>query len=307
MAAENPDFRRFAKLLRPKVPRVEDLPKSRKGGKLLMTPRVRGTRVEVVQTPVPVRLIRPEKAAAGPGPAMLWIHGGGYVGGRARMDDRACSRYARDLGIPVASVEYRVAPEDPFPAPLDDCFTALEWLCRQPWADPKRIVIGGASAGGGLAAALVQRAVDAGIEVCFQLLVYPMLDDRVVGREDISPDDHLVWNTVNNRFGWQCYLGIEPGGDELPAYAAPGRRTDLAGLPPAWIGVGTADLFYDEDVDYARRLEAAGVACRLVIVPNGIHAFERLVWWRESAKDFVASQIASVREALVQLQPAAGT
>ena len=132
-------------------------------------------------------------------------------------------------------------------------------------------MIGGASAGGGLAAALAQRAHDAGLNVAFQLLVYPMLDDRTVPRAEANGEYTLVWSPKANRYGWTSYLNAEPGVGTPPPYAAPARRVDLSGLPSAWIGVGSVDLFHDEDVEYAHRLVAAGVPCELYVAKGMPH------------------------------------
>jgi acetyl esterase/lipase len=213
-----------------------------------------------------------------PSGALLWIHGGGYVVGDPSMDDDWCARVAREHGALVVSVDYRLAPEHAFPAGLDDCHAALAWVVEK--ADElgvsrSRIAVGGESAGGGLAAALVQRAYDDGLPVCFQLLTYPMLDDRTVTRAEARGDWALVWSPPSNRYGWTAYLGHAPGEPEHRPYAVPARRSDLTGLPPAWIGVGDVDLFYDEDVTYARRLRAAGVRCDLYEVPGMFHAADR--------------------------------
>ncbi|MBM7808930.1 acetyl esterase/lipase [Geodermatophilus bullaregiensis] len=214
---------------------------------------------------------------ARPTGALLWVHGGGTVIGRPEGDHDLCSRMARDLGIVVVSARYRLAPEHPFPAALDDLTAALRRLRDEAGAlgvDPARIAVGGASAGGGLAAAVVQRAHDEGVPVAFQLLVYPMLDDRTVLRRSPAGRGHLVWTPRSNAYAWTAYLGHPPRADELRPYAAPARRLDLAGLPPAWIGVGDLDLFHDEDVAYARRLEAAGVPVELHVERGMYHAAE---------------------------------
>ena len=139
----------------------------------------------------------------------------------------------------------------------------------------ERIAIAGASAGGGLAATLAIYAHDKGeVRPAFQLLVYPMLDDRTVTRADHDTRNVRVWTPKSNRFGWTSYLGAEPGSTGVSPYAAAARREDLSGLPPAWIGVGQIDLFHDEDVEYARRLVEAGVACTLSIVPGAFHGFD---------------------------------
>lgn len=233
--------------------------------------------------------------------ALLWIHGGGYIGGRASMDQALCARFASELGMLVVGVEYRLAPEDPFPAPLDDCFAVLEWLHDEAAAlgvDPARIAVGGASAGGGLAAAVVQRAHDEGVPVAFQLLEYPMLDDRTVLAENAEDRGRFGWTPASNRFGWASYLGHAPGEAEPRPYAAPGRRTDLTGLPPAWVGVGELDLFLDEDVEYVRRLELAGVAVTFVRVPGMYHGADATAEQAPSMQRFRAGMIDAVRRGL---------
>jgi len=248
-----------------------------------------------------LRLYRPAAAAA-PAPALLWIHGGGYVIGRPEMDDFGCAHFASELGITVVSVDYRLAPDHPFPAGLDDCYAALRWVQSQAVTlgiDVERIAIGGASAGGGLAAALVQLAHDRKeIKPFFQLLIYPMIDDRVALSTVSGETDHVGWNRINNRYGWMSYLGREYGSADMPAYAAPARRTDLSGLPPAWIGVGSEDLFKDEDVAYAQALQACGVACELVIVPGAFHGFDMLAAGAGVSQDFRAAQMAALKKQL---------
>jgi acetyl esterase/lipase len=240
---------------------------------------------------VGVRLHRPAVVEQ-PGPALLWIHGGGYVIGTAQQDDELCRRFARVLGVTVAAVDYRLAPEHPYPAPLEDCYAALTWLAALPAVDPARIAIGGASAGGGLAAALALLARDRGeVTPALQVLAYPMLDDRS-GSTPENPN-YRLWGPKSNRFGWAAYLG-----NADPKVAVPARHEDLSGLPPAWIGVGTHDLFHDEDVAYAARLTAAGVPCQIETVPGAFHGFDLVVPKAVVSKAFFASQCASLRSAL---------
>lgn len=235
---------------------------------------------------------------ARPSGALLWIHGGGYVTGTPGIGNELCSRFALELGILVMSVDYRLAPEHPFPAGLDDCYTTLGWLHTQAGAmgiDPSRVAVGGDSAGGGLAAALAQMAHDrGGPPVCFQLLEYPMLDDRTVQR----PVDALVWNNRSNAFAWGAYLGHPAGQPDDRAWAVPARRADLAGLPPAWIGVGDIDLFHDEDVEYARRLQEAGVHCELHVEPGMYHGADAIAGKVESMRAFRTRMVAVLGEAL---------
>jgi acetyl esterase/lipase len=236
-----------------------------------------------------VRLHRPP-GHDGPGPAMLWIHGGGYVIGNAAQDDKLCRRFSRRLSITVAAAEYRWAPEHPYPAALEDCYAALKWLAALPAVDPARIAIGGASAGGGLAAALAQLAHDRGeITPVLQLLAYPMLDDRT--RSGVKRK-YRLWSERDNRFGWAAYLR---GAD--PDIAVPARRADLTGLPPAWIGVGTLDLFCDEDLAYAERLKAAGVRCEVEVVPGAFHGFDAVIPGAAVSRSFFDSQCASLSAA----------
>lgn len=249
-----------------------------------------------------VRIYSPIDSMRRVRPGLLWIHGGGYIMGDARQDDGLCAIFARRLDMTVVSVDYRLAPEHPYPAPLDDCFAALETMHREAssWGiDPTRYVIGGASAGGGLAAALTLRAHDQKIPAPrLQLLVYPMIDDRTIHRQ-IDGRAHRIWDQASNLRGWTSYLGREPAEqDDLADHAAAARRIDLSGLPPAWIGVGTADLFCDEDVTYAERLREAGVPTELDIVDGAFHGFDRLVPKAAVSQRFLEAQIAAMDKAL---------
>jgi acetyl esterase/lipase len=200
------------------------------------------------------------------------MHGGGYIIGRAQQDDGACRRFADELGIVVASVDYRLAPEAPFPAALDDCLAALQHLAVDPSVDAGRIAVGGASAGGGLAAALALRARDEGGPALAFQLAYPMIDDRTAVRGDLDSTNVRAWSPTSNALAWRSYLGTStPGAEDVPPLAAPARAQDPAGLPPAWINVGTLDLFHDEDAAYAARLEESGVPCTFTVSPGAFH------------------------------------
>jgi acetyl esterase/lipase len=248
--------------------------------------------------PISVRVHRPSSANGVSG-ALLWIHGGGYVIGAAAQDDAICRHFADSLGIVVAAVDYRLAPASRFPVPLHDCHDALVWLGEQPDVDSSRIAIGGASAGGGLAAALALLARDRGeVTPAFQLLTYPMLDDRTAVRSDVDEHGFRLWNNKSNRFGWQAYLGTAPGSGAVPGLAAPARYEDLTGLAPVWIGVGSLDLFHDEDVAYAARLEAAGVPCQLDVVPGVYHGFDAVHAKANVSRAFRATQVAALAAAL---------
>lgn len=253
-------------------------------------------------TSIRVRVYRPREAS-GPVPALLWLHGGGYVMGRPEQDDGHCFEFVRELGITVVSVSYRCAPKHPFPAALDDSYAILRWMVSHAGelgVDVARVAVGGASAGGGLAAALVQRAHDGReIEPVFQLLVYPMLDDRSAAAVPADDREYVAWNRASNRFGWESYLGKHWGAPDVPDYAVPARRRDLAGLPPAWIGVGTIDLFYEEDLEYARRLESDGVPCETVTVPGAFHGFDTFESSVSVVRGFRAAQISALRQHLL--------
>jgi len=207
-------------------------------------------------------------------PALLWIHGGGYVMGSA--EDHRAGSFAELCDITVFSVDYRLAPEHPYPAPMDDCQNVLNWLFNNADSlgiDASRIAIGGASAGGGLAAGLALRNRDTvNHPVCFQLLIYPMIDNLHATASG-QIENHPIWTRSASFNAWEMYLNGEPGPEASP-YAAPTRATELAGLPPAYVCVGVEDLFLDEDIDYARRLMAADVPCELALFPGVYHAAE---------------------------------
>jgi acetyl esterase/lipase len=253
------------------------------------------------RTKIRLRIYKPRSIAA-PTPVLIWLHGGGYVMGKPEMDDRSCAQYVRELGISIVSVDYRYAPKHPFPAGLDDSYTALMWVgshSQQLGGDSNRIAIGGVSAGGGLAAALGQLAHDRkDIKPVFQLLVYPMLDDRTVLRPDIDDRNNFTWTQKSNRFGWESYLGKKCGAEDPPAYSVPARREDLSGLPPAWIGVGTLDVFHDEDVAYAQRLKECGVECEIDIVQGAFHGFDVFDPQLSIVQDFRKSQISALKKYL---------
>ena len=223
---------------------------------------------------VPVRFYAPKNASANL-PALLWIHGGGYVLGSMLNDDYMVKRMVEAVGCAVLSVDYRLAPEHPFPAPLEDCYTALSWLykqCQTLNVDTSRIAIGGISAGGGLAAGLALLARDRGeFAPVFQMLLCPMLDDSSSSASSENISDERTWNRHCNLKGWEAYLGEQGTGS---VYAAAARATNLSGLPPAYIPEGSLDIFVDENTLYAHRLEAAGVAVEHLVYPGGVHAFE---------------------------------
>jgi acetyl esterase/lipase len=239
-----------------------------------------------------VRVHRPPGLQT-PAAAMLWIHGGCYVIGSAAQDDEVCRRFARTLGIVVASVEYRLAPEHPHPAALDDCAAALNWLIRQPDVDSSRVAVGGASAGGGLTAALALRTRDEEMtRPALQLPVYPMLDDRPAYEPDSEPHMRRLMDQGMNRCGWESYLRAVD-----PEHAVPARAASLEHLPRAWIGVGTLDLLLDECIEYADRLKKFGVQCVLEVVPGAFHAFDLIAPKAGVSRRFFESQCAALRGA----------
>ena len=221
-----------------------------------------------------VRVHRP-KDTTGPLPCIYWMHGGGYIRGSRKIDDLRFDRWCQKFPCVAISVDYRLAPEHPYPKPLDDCHAGLAWAhanADELGIEAGAIGIGGASAGGGLAAGLALRARDAGdLPVAFQLLVYPMLDDRQVTPS--SRWDVPVWGPGDNEFGWRSYLGPAYGGD-VPAYAAPARATDLTGLPPTFMSVGALDGFADESITYAQRLNQAGVPSELHVYTGAPHGLD---------------------------------
>ncbi|HEY5978034.1 MAG TPA: alpha/beta hydrolase [Microlunatus sp.] len=235
---------------------------------------------------------------------LYWIHGGGFVIGEPAMSHGDCATFADELNVLVVSIDYRLAPENPFPEGIEDCYTGLRWVhdhAEEIGIDRDKIAVGGSNAGGGLAACLTQLAHDRGeVGLCFQLLVYPMLDDRTVLRDDHGGTGEFVWSPASNRFGWTSYLGRPPVAEEAPAYAVGARRTDLSGLPPAWIGVGDIDLFHAEDVAYADRLRVAGVPCDLHVVPGMYHAADGFPGAADSPTmiTFNASKVAALRPAI---------
>jgi acetyl esterase/lipase len=230
--------------------------------------------------PVRVLSYRPVKTN-GPLPVILHVHGGGFVMGSPEMKDVENRLFASELRCAIYSVDYRLAPEAPHPAPLEDIYSVFVWLhanARQLGLEPARIGIKGESGGGGFAAGAALYARDRpGPKFAFQHLIYPMIDDRSAIRQDLHPHvGEFVWTQENNRFGWRSLLGQEPGSADVSPYAAAARAADVSGLPPTYISVGGLDLFLEENQAYADRLSRAGVPVEFHQYPGAYHGFYRV-------------------------------
>ncbi len=223
---------------------------------------------------VPIRIYQPKASASGPRGCVFEIHGGGFIMGSIEMMDPWCQRVAAELDAVVVSVEYRLAPEHPFPAGIEDCYAALCWTAKHAaelGADPTRLALAGQSAGGGLAAGTALMARDRGFPaLCFQLLEIPELDDRLDTPSMLAFDDTPLWNRPNAVSSWRHYLGPDHAGEPSP-YAAPARAKDLAGLPPAYVSTMEFDPLRDEGILYALRLMQAGVSVELHSYPGTFH------------------------------------
>ena len=261
---------------------------------------IRGVSIEVIKGVPGLRIYRPTTRRTDA--ALLWIHGGGYVVGSARTSDFRCGDICRELGMTVVGVGQRLSPEHPFPLPADDCLAAWHWLQTSAPSlgiDPARVAIGGASSGGGLAAGLVQRIHDAGgVQPVAQWLLAPMLDDRTAAHRELDDIQHPVWTNRLNRAAWRSYLDREPGGENVPAYAAPGRRDDLSGLPPTFISVGDIDLLCEESRRYADRLRQHGVAVTFETVRGAPHGFEEIARRSKITKAYLARARDWLRDAI---------
>ncbi len=262
--------------------------------------------VQTTETDVPVYIYRPEAQPANDAdktqrvkrPALLWIHGGGFIMGSAQSDFAA--RFAKSLNITVVSVDYRLAPEHPFPAGLNDSYAALQWVVAQAdelGIDPERIAVGGDSAGAGLAAGLVLHTRDQkGPAIAFQFLLYPMLDN-LHATPSGSIEDYPVWSRQTSFNAWEMYLNGTPGANASP-YAAPARATNVGNLPPTFITTGTVDLFRDEIIDYAQRLMAADVPTQLAVFPGVFHGAQIFAPDAAVSRRMINSYVSAMKEAL---------
>lgn len=251
---------------------------------------------------VPCRLFIPADRDGISG-GYLHIHGGGYVLGDAAMSDPSNRSIAAVLGVVILSVDYRLAPETRWPGAVEDCYAALGWLhanADRLGIDPQRIAIGGESAGGGHTASLALVARDRGeYPICHQHLIYPMIDDRTGSTEPALPyTGEFVWTAGSNAFGWSALLGHPAGTGEPPLHAVPARTKDLAGLPPTFVGTGALDLFVGENLDYSRRLIAAGVPTELIVAPGAYHGFNGFAPDAAVSRTFNEASLAALRRAI---------
>ena len=268
-----------------------------------------GIRVTEISVPGPanapdVRVLfyQPE-TRGGPLPAFLHLHGGGYIVGIPERDDARNRLLVRECGCLVISVDYRLAPETPFPGGVEDGYAALLWLYRNAGelgVDARRIAIGGESAGGGLAAGLALLARDRReIPVAFQMLIYPMLDNLTrANGDDATLAGEFVWTRTSNEYAWRALLGDAHQGRKASPYASAARAEDLSGLPPTYIAVGTLDLFVDENIEYARRLILTGVPTELKVYPGAYHGFEDLTPEATISRAFVRDYVNALQRAL---------
>lgn len=249
-----------------------------------------------------LRVLIADPAPGGTGrPAVLHIHGGGYIFGTPEMSAGFIQTMAMNIGGPVVSVDYRLAPETRYDGSIADNYAALEWLAGAGAAelgvDPARIAVAGESAGGGHAALLALAARDrGGPAIAFQLLTYPMIDDRTASTRPVP--GHIgrhVWQGASNVFGWESFLGEPAGQDTVPAGGVPARVEDLTGLPPAWIGCGALDLFIAENLEYARRLIEAGVPCEMLVVPGAYHGFDMFAAESRVGRQFNAARLDALK------------
>ncbi len=253
------------------------------GGRSLAS---RTVRIDTEAGRMKARILRP-KEADGPVPGILWFHGGGYMLGGSYMLDMSCGKMlAKEYGAVVVCPDYRLAGKAPFPAALEDCYAALEWMFENAdelGIDRKRIVVGGESAGGGLTVAVCLYNRDKGsVPVAMQIPLYPMLDCEDT---ESSRDNHgKVWNTKRNHWGWKHYLGEQYGTDSVSKYASPARESDYSGMPPCYTFVADGEPFYAETLTYVKNLQEAGVEAVVDVYHGDTHAFDMLFPRREESK-----------------------
>ncbi|KUI26151.1 alpha/beta hydrolase [Mycobacterium sp. IS-1496] len=250
---------------------------------------------------LPLRWYRPTETSPSGG-ALLYLHGGGMIFALddvGALYDVVVRDYVAASGVPALVVDYRVAPEHPDPTPVEDCYAALQWLAESAGTlgvDSARIAVGGDSAGGGLAVGVALLARDrGGPSIALQLLIYPMLDDRTTQPDPHLPPELLIWTYDDNVTGWSALLGERVGGSDVSPYAAPARATDLSGLPPTYLDTGDLDIFRDEDVEFARRLAAAGVPTELHVHPGCPHGFDAFAFDTSVSRRTMADRVRRLR------------
>ncbi|PGZ51127.1 lipase [Bacillus anthracis] len=229
--------------------------------------------------PLGLRIYRP-KSNDESLPALLWIHGGGYILGTVNENDVLCMKFAKEVGCMVVSVDYRLAPEHPYPAAIEDCYAALKWIADNAESlniDSNRIGVAGPSGGGGLTAALTLLARDRKYpSICFQMPLYPMIDDRNNTPSANEIKEGFIWNQQSNEAAWKMYLGKLHGTDQIPAYAAAARAEDYRNLPRTYTCVGQLDPFRSETLAYVTKLAEAGVDVEFHLYPGAYHGFEMM-------------------------------
>lgn len=262
----------FASMRNSQIP-----PRDKSPGVTIISRMIRGAESEIL-----AKIYEPVNRSGMKLPAVFWMHGGGYVLGHPDIDDGLCERFVMDINCVVVSVDYRLAPEFPYPAAIEDCYAGLRWIAdnaQELKVDTSRIAVAGASAGGGLTAALALLARDrGGPGIAFQMPLYPMIDNRNITSSsyEISEKNFpTVWNRKANQIAWSFYLG-NSSPDEIPPYATPARASDLAGLPPAYTCVGQLDPFRDETIQYITRLAQAGVPVEFHLYPGCFHGFDSI-------------------------------
>ncbi|MFF4592178.1 alpha/beta hydrolase [Amycolatopsis sp. NPDC001319] len=261
--------------------------------------------VREIDAGVPLLVLRPKGSdPAVPLPGVYFMHGGGMMAGNNRTGADWLLGWLAEIPMVVVSVGYRLAPEHPHPAPVEDCYTGLTWVgehLAELGIDPARLVVAGGSAGGGLAAATALMARDrGGPALRGQLLVCPMIDDRACTPSSTELVGEGVWDSVSNATGWSALLGEDAGGPDVSPYAAPARAGDLADLPPAFIEVGSVETFRDEAVAYASRLWQSGGQAELHVWPGGCHGFDEVVPHAPMSREARASRVNWLRRVLAE-------
>ena len=245
------------------------------------------------------------RGAAAPIPVVLSIHGGGMVAGQHRSPELLPELHrAAELGMAVVSVSYRLAPEHPHPTPVEDCYAALRWIhdhASDRGFDPSAVLVSGVSAGGGLAAGVSILARDrGGPAVCGQVLLGPMLDDRVDPPSARQMPGIGLWDSLSHRTGWTALLGSARGGPDVPPSAAPARADDVTGLAPAYLDVGVYESLRDDSITYAARLAQAGVDVELHVWAGAFHSFDEWVPAAAVSRAAQATRVSWVRRRLAQ-------